>query len=154
MRPFAFRILNRAGSLRGASTLAVLALVALLTLSGCHHAIPVAGAPEGEAEQADQTETWPAQVAVEIQNHRTSDVVISVVAASGQTQRLGTVTAATDRTLMLSSSWVRGSQRVRLRAHPIGNPVDHTSESFSVQIGQRVILALETSLARSMLEVQ
>jgi hypothetical protein len=102
-----------------------------------------------------ETDTEPGssgEIALLVENHHWSDVVVSVL-HDGIVERVGLATAAKTSTFMLQSRRLGSSGVLRLRAHPVGAPDDHTSDSFLARPGQEIQWTLESDLARSSVAV-
>jgi hypothetical protein len=117
--------------------------VAAALLLGCAHRGDV---PPGEIGDRN------AEVALEVESHNWSDVVIYLV-RGGNTERLGTVGALNTETFVLPFRRMGTGGDVRLRAYPIGGPAPFTSEALLVQPGQWIKWTLENDLSRSFLGV-
>jgi hypothetical protein len=91
------------------------------------------------------------EIAVEIENHNWSDVVIYLVRGTS-TERLGMVGSLRTETFIFPFRRL-GVGDVRLRAYPIGGPAAFTSEHLAVQPGQMVKWTLESDLTRSFLGI-
>ena len=89
---------------------------------------------------------------IEVENHHWLDVVIYVV-HDGVRSRLGTVTAASTMRFRCPPRMMGQLGQIRLVADPVGARAMTTSETVSVQRGQRVQWTLESSLQRSSLAV-
>jgi hypothetical protein len=87
-----------------------------------------------------------------VENHHWNDVIVSVL-HDGVVDRIGLVTAVKTSTLVIPSRRLGSSGIIRLRAHAVGAPDDHTSDSFAVQPGQEIQWTLESDLARSSVAV-
>jgi hypothetical protein len=120
-----------------------LGLVALLV--GC------AGKSE-EPDQDVQPSETSAEVALEVENHGWSDIVIYLVRGTA-VDRLGTVGSLNTTTFVFPYRKLGIGTDVRLRADPIGGPRTFTSENLLVQPGQWVKWTLESDLTRSFLAV-
>ena len=120
----------------------VLAVAAALLL-GCAH--------RGEVEPGDPGDQ-NAEVALEVESHNWSDVVIYLV-RGGNTERLGTVGALNTETFVFPYRRLGTGADIRLRAYPIGGPGAFTSEALLVQPGQWIKWTLENDLTRSFLGV-
>ena len=119
-------------------------LAALLATGGCaRHA-------EEDEDPAPET-TANAELAVEIENHNWSDVVIYLVRGTS-VERLGMVGSLKTETFVFPFRRL-GSGEARLRAYPIGGPAGFTSENLYVQPGQMVKWTLESDLSRSFLAI-
>jgi hypothetical protein len=103
--------------------------------------------------EGDEPEEFPAnaELAVEIENHNWSDVVIYLVRGTS-TERLGMVGSLRTETFVFPFRRL-GVGEARLRAYPIGGPAAFTSENLYVQPGQMVKWTLESDLSRSFLGV-
>jgi hypothetical protein len=121
----------------------MLGLAALL--SGC----------AGKSEDADQ-DIEPtrsrAEVALEVENHGWSDVVIYLVRGTA-VDRLGMVGSLSTKSFVFPYRKLGIGTDVRLRADPIGGPRTFTSENLLVQPGQWIKWTLESDLTRSFLAV-
>ena len=93
-----------------------------------------------------------AELALEVENHGWSDIVISLVRGTSA-ERLGMVRGLTTETFVFPFRKLGVGTDVRLRAYPIGGPKSYTSESLLVQPGQWVKWTLESDLTRSFLSV-
>jgi hypothetical protein len=91
------------------------------------------------------------EVAVEIENHNWSDVVIFLVRGS-QRFRLGVVSSLGTSAFSVPFRQVRGGASTLL-AHPIGGARDVTSDQLHLQPGQMIHWTLEADLSRSSLGV-
>jgi len=128
---------------RRAEVMRVLGLVGLLL--GCGP----------RSEQADDDQPPPehtAEVALEVENHGWSDIVISLVRGTA-VERLGMVRGLKSETFVFPYRKLGVGTDVRLRAYPIGGPAAFTSENVLVQPGQWVKWTLESDLTRSFLAV-
>jgi hypothetical protein len=120
--------------------------VACLTLSnGC-------GGARSTSSQAAGERAAKAEIAIEVENHNYSDIVIYLVRGS-QTQRLGMVTGLSTAHYVVPYRRLGTTGDARLRAYPIGGPAAFTSEDLHVQPGQWVKWTLEADLSRSFLGV-
>ena len=128
---------SRAGVVR------MLGLAALLL--GC--------AGKSEEENQDVEPVRPdAEIALEVENHGWSDIVIYLVRGTAA-ERLGTVGSLNTQTFVLPYRKLGIGTDVRLRADPVGGPRTFTSENLLVQPGQWVKWTLESDLTRSFLAV-
>jgi hypothetical protein len=121
----------------------LLGLVGLLL--GC------ASRPE-DSDAETQPSAHTAEMALEVENHGWSDIVISLVRGTA-VERLGMVRGLTTETFVFPYRKLGGGTDVRLRAYPIGGPQAFTSENLLVQPGQWVKWTLESDLKRSFLAV-
>jgi hypothetical protein len=87
-----------------------------------------------------------------VENHHWTDVIVSVL-HDGVVDRIGMVTAVKTSTLMIPSRRLGPTGMIQLRAHAVGAPDDHTSESFPIRAGQEITWTLESDLAGSSVEV-
>jgi type IV pilus biogenesis protein CpaD/CtpE len=127
--------------------LAALAVAA----AGCARPVRVAG----DADPAATTPPAPApDVNVVVENHNSSDVVVTLQSASGRRIRLGSVSSATTRTLRFSAELAAGSQSLVLVAHPIGARESYVSERFTLQRGQDVVLTVASRIGQSSLALR
>ena len=131
--------------MQGSRAVAVgmLGLVALLL--GC------AGKSEGEDQEVEPSRD-DAEVALEVENHGWSDVVIYLVRGTA-VDRLGMVGSLNTKTFVFPYRKLGIGSDVRLRADPIGGPRTFTSENLLVQPGQWIKWTLESDLTRSFLAV-
>ena len=93
-----------------------------------------------------------AELALEVENHGWSDIVISLVRGTS-VERLGMVGALNTETFVFPFRKLGIGTDVRLRAYPIGGPKAYTSENVLVQPGQWIKWTLESDLTRSFLAV-
>jgi hypothetical protein len=119
--------------------------IILALMAGCARTAPVASAPDAEAA--------PTHVALMVDNHNWSDVVVSVEHDSKR-DRLGTVKAASKQHLRIPVMWIGGSRAIRLVAHRIGSVGEFRSEGFTVQYDQVINWTLESDLQSSSLSLQ
>ncbi len=109
----------------------------------------------GKSEKSDpdgQPSPANAEVALEVENHGWSDVVIYLVRGTSS-ERLGMVGSLNTKTFVFPYRRLGTGNDVRLRADPIGNSRTFTSEDLQVQPGQWVKWTLENDLTRSFLGV-
>ena len=130
----------RSGS---AAAVRVLGLIGLLL--GC------AARSEEDASEAPPSPAT-AEVALEVENHAWSDIVIYLVRGTA-TDRLGMVGSLSTETFVFPYRLLGVGTDVRLRAYPIGGPRGYTSEGVLVQPGQWIKWTLESDLTRSFLAV-
>jgi hypothetical protein len=128
---------------RRAEVMRILGLVVLLL--GC-------GSRSEEAETDPPAPEHRAEVALEVENHGWSDIVISLVRGTS-VERLGMVRGLKSETFVFPYRRLGAGTDVRLRAYPIGGPSAFTSENVLVQPGQSVKWTLESDLTRSFLAV-
>jgi hypothetical protein len=121
----------------------ILGLVVLLL--GC-------GSRSEEAEADPPAPEHTAEVALEVENHGWSDIVVSLVRGTS-VERLGMVRGLKSETFVFPYRRLGAGTDVRLRAYPIGGPAAFTSENVLVQPGQSVKWTLESDLTRSFLAV-
>jgi hypothetical protein len=126
-----------------AGTVRMLGLVALLL--GC------AGKSEDEDQDVEPSRE-NTEVALEVENHGWSDIVIYLVRGTA-TDRLGTVGSLNTKTFVFPYRKLGIGTDVRLRADPIGGDRTFTSENLLVQPGQWIKWTLESDLTRSFLAV-
>jgi len=93
-----------------------------------------------------------AEVALEVENHGWSDIVIYLVRGTA-VDRLGMVGSLSTETFVFPFRKLGVGTDVRLRAYPIGGPRAFTSENVLVQPGQWIKWTLESDLTRSFLAV-
>jgi hypothetical protein len=109
-------------------------------------------ARKGEAGEDEYSGPPPnAELAVEIENHNWSDVIIYLVRGTNA-ERLGMVGSLKTETFVFPFRRI-GNGDARLRAYPIGGPAAFTSENLFVQPGQMVKWTLENDLTRSFLGI-
>ena len=104
--------------------------------------------PDAEPLPSETT----AEVALEVENHGWSDIVISLVRGTA-VERLGMVGSLSTQTFVFPYRKLGVGTDVRLRAYPIGGPRAFTSENLLVQPGQWIKWTLESDLTRSFLAV-
>lgn len=102
--------------------------------------------PEAAAANHDNVAT------LSIINHHPLDVVIYNV-RQGHRERIGDVTAATNRTFTLHLRQYPGNE-LQLSADPVGSVQPFTSQVIHVLAGETVEWTLETELARSFVVVR
>ena len=129
--------------MRMAARRCVLAWLAAGALGGC--------AKRGPA--TDDGNARPnAEIALEVENHGWSDVVIYLVRGTAS-ERLGMVGSLSNETFVFPFRRLGIGGDVRLRAYPIGGPAGFTSENLYVQPGQWIKWTLESDLSRSFLGI-
>ena len=106
---------------------------------------------EDADQDVDPRET-SAELALEVENHGWSDIVIYLVRGTA-VERLGMVGALNTETFVFPYRMLGIGNDVRLRAYPIGGPRSFTSENVLVQPGQWIKWTLESDLTRSFLAV-
>ncbi len=116
-------------------------LVAVMLAMACVHRGPGEGAEGANAE-----------IALEVESHNWSDIVIYLVKGSS-VERIGTVGSLNTETFVFPYRRLGIGGDVRLRADPIGNSETFTSENLYVQPGQWIKWTLENDLTRSFLGV-
>jgi hypothetical protein len=102
--------------------------------------------------QAAAPASSPSDIVLVVENHHWNDVIVSVL-HDGIVDRIGMVTAVKTSTLLIPSRRLGTSGIIRLRAHAVGAPDDHTSDSFAVRPGEEIQWTLESDLARSSVAV-
>ena len=113
----------------------------------------LACASRSDDKEADpQVSAANAEVALEVENHGWSDIVISLVRGTS-VERLGMVGGLSTKSFVFPYRRLGAGNDVRLRAYPIGGPRAFTSENLLVQPGQWVKWTLESDLTRSFLAV-
>jgi len=120
-------------------------LATLLLASGCAARSVPPGADDAPGESAE--------MALEVENHNWSDIIIYLMRGS-QSRRLGMVTAASTAHFAFPYRQLGTGGNARLRAHPVGGAQAVTSENLLVQPGQWIKWTLESDLRRSFLAVQ
>jgi hypothetical protein len=128
---------------RRAEVMRVLGLMGLLL--GC-------GSRSEHADDDPPAPEHTAEVALEVENHGWSDIVISLVRGTS-VERLGMVGGLNTETFVFPYRKLGAGTDVRLRAYPIGGPKAYTSENVLVQPGQWIKWTLESDLTRSFLGV-
>lgn len=123
-------------------------LIAVTLSAGCARQGERAGDEAAEPE-ADYRN---AKVALEVENHNWSDVVIYLTRGN-LSRRLGMVTALNTAHFVFSYRELGPGGGSRLRAYPIGGRDAFTSEDLLLQPGQSLKLTLENDLSRSFLGV-
>src|SRR6478672_6231564 len=108
--------------------------VALLLSSGCAHHPPAAAG----ANAADEV--------VVVENHHCNDVVVSVL-HDGIVDRIALVQAVKTSRLVIPSRRLGSTGLIQLRAHAVGAPDDHTSDTFPIKPGQEIQWTLESDLS-------
>ena len=129
----------------GFTLLAMRTLGLVCLLLGC-------GGKSEESDPDSQPSPANAEVALEVENHGWSDVVIYLVRGTAS-ERLGTVGSLNTKTFVFPYRRLGTGNEVQLRADPIGNSRTFTSENLQVQPGQWVKWTLENDLTRSFLGV-
>jgi hypothetical protein len=120
-----------------------------MTLAG----LLLACSSRSDDKDADpQVSAATAEVALEVENHGWSDIVISLVRGTA-VDRLGMVGGLNTETFVFPYRKLGSGSDVRLRAYPIGGPRPFTSENLLVQPGQWIKWTLESDLTRSFLAV-
>ena len=113
----------------------------------------LACASKSDDKDADPRESAAtAEVALEVENHGWSDIVVSLVRGTA-VDRLGMVNGLDSETFVFPFRKLGVGSDVRLRAYPIGGPAPFTSENLLIQPGQWVKWTLESDLTRSFLAV-
>jgi hypothetical protein len=103
-------------------------------------------------EPGGATPTTRSEIVMVVENHHWNDVVLYVV-HDGVADRVGLATAVKTSTFTFPSRRLGTSGLIQLRAHAVGAPDDHTTDSFPVQPGQEIQWTLESDLARSSVAV-
>ena len=120
-------------------------LTNLLLTSGCAARSVPADAEEAHGESVE--------MALEVENHNWSDLVIYLMRGS-QSRRLGMVTAANTAHFTFPYRQLGSGGNARLRASAVGGSQAVTSENLLVQPGQLIKWTLESDLRRSFLVVR
>jgi hypothetical protein len=105
--------------------------LALAMMLGCGGAPPGGEAPEPRSEAV-----------LEVENLGFADVTIYAISASGSRTRLGQVSGNSTGRLALPSYLVRGGERLRFLADPIGGSQTPVSEELYVAPGEAVTLTI------------
>jgi hypothetical protein len=105
-----------------------------------------------DADAEPQPAEATAEVALEVENHNWSDIIIYLVRGTSA-DRLGMVGSLNSQTFVFPYRRLGVGTDVRLRAYPIGGPRAFTSENVLVQPGQWIKWTLESDLTRSFLAV-
>jgi hypothetical protein len=92
------------------------------------------------------------EVAVQVQSHHMTDVVISVL-HNGVWDRIGTAGAAGMSSFFVPWRLIAGSGTIRLKADPIGEGNVLVSEPLNVRPGELIRWTLESDLERSSIGV-
>ena len=134
-----------------------LAAVAVLA-AGCARPVRIpspddTAAARAEAPAETRTPARVPDVDVVVENHNSSDVTVTLQGAGGRRVRLGNVSGSTTRTLRFAAELAAASQPLVLLAHPIGGRETYTSDRFTVQPGQQVVLTLGSRIAQSSVAV-
>lgn len=136
------------------SSCGTLGTAAAVTIAACSHpAHSPSTAPGATAAQAD---TAPAtSVPLRVVSHTSSDLVI-YAGRDHLRQRLGTITAATTRSLFIPSRFAADGNAFYLVAHRVGGKAgnDFTSPTVRVQPGQTVVMTVEFDVASSSVAVE
>jgi hypothetical protein len=133
---------SRSGHRRVEAALTSILAALVLCASGCaRHGAEAGGVSASRAE-----------VALVVENHHWSDVIVSVL-HDGVVERIGLATAVKTSTFIIPSRRLGTSGLIRLRGHPVGAPDDHTTDAFLIQPGQEIEWTLESDLARSSVAV-
>ena len=90
--------------------------------------------PEGAAPEAE--------AAVVVENLGFADVTMYAISATGNRVRLGQVTGSSTQRLSLPAYLVRGGERLRFLADPIGGREGPVSQELYVAPGETVSLTL------------
>ncbi|MDQ2889157.1 MAG: hypothetical protein M3R65_01210 [Gemmatimonadota bacterium] len=98
------------------------------------------------------SEPQPEAVALEVENHNWSDIVIYVV-HDGSTHRFMSIGAARSLTVALEPRFISSDGNVRFIAHRVGGQDDYYSPSVSVRTGATVALTLQPELNMSSIGV-
>ena len=120
-----------------------------MTLAGL---LLACGSRSDDKDADPQVSASTAEVALEVENHGWSDIVISLVRGTA-VDRLGMVGGLDTETFVFPYRRLGSGSDVRLRAYPIGGPRPFTSENLLVQPGQWIKWTLESDLTRSFLAV-
>ena len=129
------------------------ALVALAAF-GCARPVRIPSADDSTGARTDtRAPVRAADVDVVVENHNSSDVTVTLQGAGGRRVRLGNVSGSTTRTLRFAAELAAASQTLVLLAHPIGARETFTSERFTVQPGQQVVLTLASRIGQSSVAV-
>jgi hypothetical protein len=107
--------------------------------------------PLGCARHAAEAAGEETEIALVVENHHWNDVVVSVL-HDGVVERIGMVQAVKTSTLLISSRRL-SSGIIQLRAHAVGGPDDHTTDTFPIRPGQEIQWTLESDLSRSSVAV-
>jgi hypothetical protein len=94
----------------------------------------------------------PTTVPLRVTNNNFQDMTIYVV-RDGQRSRLGTVTATSGATFLLTERHLGQQGRVQLVADPLGTVGTIATEAFIVKPGQRVEWTIESDVRRSSLAI-
>jgi hypothetical protein len=92
------------------------------------------------------------EIVMVVENHHWNDVVLYVL-HDGVADRIGLATAVKTSTFIFPGSRLGTSGMIQLRAHAVGAPDDHTTDSFPIQPGQEIQWTLESDLGHSSVAV-
>ncbi len=141
---------SRTTFLRATALAMALATAAL----ACARPVRIPAAGDSAAAPAEsRTPARAPDVDVVVENHNSSDVTVTLQGAGGRRVRLGNVSGSTTRTLRFAAELAAASQPLVLLAHPIGARETFTSERFTVQPGQQVVLTLGSRIGQSSVSV-
>jgi hypothetical protein len=124
-------------------------LTNLLLTSGC----AARSVSPGEEDAQEDAHGEGVEMALEVENHNWSDIVIYLIHGS-QSHRVGMVTAVSTAHFAFPYRHLGTGGNTRLRAYPVGGPRAVTSENLLVQPGQWVKWTLESDLRRSFVAVR
>jgi hypothetical protein len=133
---------SRTGHRRVRGSLASVLVALFLFASGCAR----------HGEESGAVSNSRAEIALVVENHHWSDVIVSVV-HDGVVERIGLATAVKTSTFIIPIRRLGTSGLIRLRGHAVGAPEDHTTDAFLIQPGQEIDWTLESDLARSSVAV-
>jgi hypothetical protein len=136
-------------------------LTNLLLAAGCAaRSVPpgeadAQGDANGEADARGEANAHGegVEMALEVENHNWSDIVVYLMRGS-QSHRLGMVTAASTAHFVFPYRHLGTGGNARLQAHAVGGPQAVTSENLLVQPGQGIKWTLESDLRQSFVAVQ
>ena len=130
------------------------AVVLLLAAAACARGPKFPPPPRDPSiPSADSAESAPARaVALRVENRNRADITVYATRGAVRT-RLGTVTAATNADLVIPAVYVNDTGGFQLVADPVGGRGSFASQRIVVRSGQRVVWALESTLARSSVAV-
>jgi hypothetical protein len=106
----------------------------------------------GHARESDRPRPETSEIVLVAENHHWNDVVLYVL-HDGVADRIGLATAVKTSTFIFPSRRLGPSGMIQLRAHAVGAPDDHTTDSFPIQPGQEIQWTLESDLAHSSVAV-
>ncbi len=135
--------------MRQAAPTYAVAAAALVVVAACH---PPAGSASGSGDQSGVSQQQLGTVSVHVVNHNPLDVTIYLL-HSGVRDRLGSVTAASDASFVVTLRSLGAGHEYQLLAMAIGSPRSTQTSVMHAQDGDAVTWTLETDLDRSSVEI-